>query len=109
MGVIGSELDVPELVLDAAETPEKPFVVDENVDQSALLGGGGSVAIVVFSGKGIERGGVFAGENLEFGVYAGLESVEAGTGFAGIGAGTAGFLSVTTICFDLFEGTHAPA
>jgi hypothetical protein len=50
---------IPEVGLDAAHAAEAPFVVDERVDQEALLGIGGAVLLVVFVGELSEILGFF--------------------------------------------------
>jgi hypothetical protein len=47
-----------EIGFDQAQSAEAPFVVDEGVDEEALLGGGGTVEFVVF---GSEFGAIFGG------------------------------------------------
>ncbi len=46
-GVAGG---LPKLGFDAAAAAEAPFVVDESIDEEALLGIGGTVQLMVFGG-----------------------------------------------------------
>jgi hypothetical protein len=77
---------LPELGLDAANATEAPFVMDERVDEEALVGIGGAVVFVVFGGELGEIFGFFVEHDLVNGVDAVLEGVEAGNGFACGGA-----------------------
>lgn len=52
-------------------------------------------------GEGVEGGGIFAGDDLGFGVDAGLERVEAGYGLPLQASGAGGFLRITMIRLDV--------
>ncbi|MGA3238232.1 MAG: hypothetical protein ABSG03_18220 [Bryobacteraceae bacterium] len=102
-GVVGV---VPEIGFDAACAAEAPFVVDERVDQEALIGVGGAVVFVVFGGELGEILGFFVEHDLVDGVDAVLESVETGGGLAGGGAGSGGILCVRAVGRGLFRSCH---
>ena len=72
----------PEVGFGFAQAAELPIVVDESIDQDAMLGERGLPALVVLFGEVVEPGGIFAGDGLGFGVNAGLEGIEAGDGLA---------------------------
>jgi hypothetical protein len=76
----GVGMKSPELGFDAAQTAELPIGVDERIDQETFEGSGGLELLVIIGGEGFEGGGIFAGDDLGFGVDSGLESVEAGDG-----------------------------
>ena len=61
---------------------------------------------MVIGGEGFEGGGIFAGDDLGFGVDSGLESVEAGYGLPLRRAGTSRFLRIAAIRLDLAECRH---
>ena len=82
----GLKLALPELVLDAAQTAEQPFRRDQDIDQRALLGRDGTVALVVLGGQGCEIFRRLAGEDMGLGVNAGFQGIEAGCRLAGFGA-----------------------
>ncbi len=63
-------------------------------------------ALLVFGGEGLEFGGVFAADDLRFGVKAGFNGVEAGDGLALDGAWAGGVLRVEAIGLDLLNGGH---
>ena len=76
-----------ELAFDGSEAAELPFVGDELVDEAALFGGGGVEAVVIIAGEGFEFRGVFEREHgFGLGVDPGFEGIEAGIGFALVGA-----------------------
>jgi hypothetical protein len=68
--------------IDAEEAAQQPGVADEVVEQGALPGGFGLVVAVEGGGQFGEAGFFFAGDDVGFGVDAGLERVHAGNGFA---------------------------
>ena len=72
----------PKIGLDATQTAEAPFVVDEGIDEEALVGVGRGVEFVVFGGKLGEIFGGFGEHDLLLGVDAVLQGVVAGVGFA---------------------------
>ena len=76
----------PEVGFGFAQAAELPIVVDENIDQDAMLGARGMPALVVLLGKVLEGDGIFAGDGLGFGVNAGFEGIEAGDGLTLKGA-----------------------
>ena len=90
-----------------AEAAELPLVVGERIDQDALLGEGGLPALVVLFGEAIKRGGIFAGNDLAFGVHAGFEGIEAGDGLAPKSTRTGGLLGVEAVGLLLFERGHS--
>jgi hypothetical protein len=102
-GVVGV---VPEVGFDASRAAEAPFVVDERVDQEALIGIGGAVVFVVFGGELGEVFGFFVERDLVDGVDAVLESVETGGGLAGGGAGSGGILRIRAVSRGLFRSCH---
>jgi hypothetical protein len=93
-----------DLGIDSAKAAEQPLVVDEDIDEEAFFGGGGKESLAIFPGKGFKGGGVFAADDVGFGVNAGLESIHAGDGPARNGARAGGTQSVQTIRRDLFDG-----
>jgi hypothetical protein len=92
--------------IDSAKAAEQPLVVDEDIDEEAFFGGGGKEALAIFPGEGFESSGVFAADEVGFGVNAGLESIHAGDGLARNGAWAGGTQGVETIRRDLFDGRH---
>jgi hypothetical protein len=92
--------------IDPAKAAEQPLVVDEDIDEEALCGGGGPEMPAVLRTEGFEGGGVFAADQVGFAVDAGLESIHAGDGLAFNGAGAGGQQGVETIRRDLFDGGH---
>jgi hypothetical protein len=99
--VVGVEVGFGE-----AEAADEPLVVDEGIDEIALAWGNGVELGVVFGGELGEGFGVFAADDVGFGMEAGLESVQAGDGFAGLGAGAGRFLRIQAIRADLGFGWH---
>jgi hypothetical protein len=95
-----------DLGIDSSKAAEQPFIVDEDVDEEAFFGGGGKEALAIFTGEGFKGGGVFAADEVGFGVDAGLESIHAGDGLARNGAWPGGSQGVETIRRDLFDGWH---
>ena len=95
-----------DLGIDSSKAAEQPFVVDEGIDEEAFFGGGRKEALAIFPGEGFKGGGVFAADEVGFGVDAGLESIHAGDGLALNGAGAGGAQGVETIRRDLFDGRH---
>ena len=81
----------PENGFDAAHAAEAPFVVNEGIDEKALVGIGGVVVFVVFGGQLGQILGGFVEHDLVVGIDAVLEGVEAGCGFASGGARAGGF------------------
>jgi hypothetical protein len=96
----------PHLGLGFVEAAEDPLTADEVVDETAGIGGGGAVLLVVVFDELLEVGAVFVGEGEGFGVDAGSESVHGGGGLARDRDGAAGFLGVTTVGFYLAKGGH---
>jgi hypothetical protein len=86
-----------------AETVDLPLVVGERIDEEALFGEGGLPTLVVLFGESCERGGIFAGNDLAFGVHAGFKGIEAGDGLTLKGAGAAGLLRVEAVGLLLFD------
>src|SRR5262249_42144741 len=76
----------PRVELDLAEGAELPFTGDEAVDEGALRGGAGLEVEDGLGGEGAGGGGVFAANDLGFGIDAGLERVQARDGLALDGA-----------------------
>jgi hypothetical protein len=70
----------PENGFDAAHAAEAPFVVNEGIDEEALVGIGGAVVLVEFGGEIGEILGGFVEHDLLLGIDAVLEGVEAGRG-----------------------------
>jgi len=95
-----------DLGIDSAKTAEQPIVVDEDIDEEAFFGGGGQETVAVFRGEGFQGDGVFAADEVGFGVDAGPESIQAGDGLALRRAGASGKQGVETIGGDLFDGRH---
>ena len=81
----------PEDGFDAAHAAEAPFVVNEGIDEEALVGIGGAVVLVVFGGESGEIAGGFVEHDLMNGDDAVLHGVVAGCGLALGGAVTGGF------------------
>jgi hypothetical protein len=59
---------LPENGFDAAHAVEAPFVVNEGIDEEALVGIGGAVVFVIFGGELGEIFGGFVEHDLVFGV-----------------------------------------
>ena len=97
---------LPELGFDAAQAAKAPFVVDERVDEEALVGVGGVVVFVVFGGEIGEIFGFFVEHDLGCGEDAVLEGVEAGCGFSLGGARSGRFLRIHAIRGGLFSCGH---
>ena len=92
LGEVGVGSVFPENGFDAAHAAEAPFVVNEGIDEEALVGIGGVVVFVVFGGELGEIVGGFIEHDLVFGVDAAFEGVEAGCGLALGGEWGGGFL-----------------
>jgi len=92
--------------IDPAKAAEQPLVVDEDVDEEAFLWGSGPETVAILGGEGFEGGGIFAADEVGFGVDARPESIHAGDGLALNGAGASGTQGVETIRRDLFDGRH---
>ena len=78
----GADLELHESGFDGAEAAKEPFIIDENIDERALLGGAGLEAVDVLGGEGGEFLGGFAFDDLGAGINAGFEGIEAGNGLA---------------------------
>jgi hypothetical protein len=85
---------------------DEPLVVDEGIDQIPLTRSDGVELGVIFGGELGEGFRCFAADDVGFGMKAGFEGVQAGDGFAGVGAGAGGLLRIQTIRGDLFFGCH---
>jgi hypothetical protein len=96
----------PHLGLGFVEAAEGPLTANEVVDETAGIGGGGAVLLVVVFDELLEVGDVFVGEDEGFSVNAGLEGVHGGGGLACDRRGAGGFLGVTTVRFYLTKGGH---
>jgi len=96
----------PENGFDATHAAEAPFVVNQGIDEEALVGVGGAVVLVVFGGELGEIVGGFVEHDLVVGMDAVLEGVEAGCGFAGGGARAGGFLRIGAAGRGLFGSRH---
>jgi hypothetical protein len=96
----------PKNGFDAAHAAEAPLVVDEGVDEEALLGIGGAVLLVVFGGEFGEIFGGFVEHDLVNGADAVLEGVEAGCGLALGSVRTRRFLCVGAASRGLFGSWH---
>jgi hypothetical protein len=96
----------PELGLDATQTAKLPIGVHERIDQETLERTVGLELPMVIGGERFEGSGIFAGDDLRFGVDAGLESVEAGYGLPLRRAGASRFLRIAAIRLDLAECRH---
>jgi hypothetical protein len=106
LAIVSIEGAFPELGLDAFETADFPFVADDGIDEVPLAGSDGMELGVISGGELGEGLGIFAANDVGFGMKAGFQGVHAGGGFAGLGAGTGGTLRVETVCFDLFGSCH---
>lgn len=95
-----------DLGIDSAKTAEQPIVVDEDIDEEAFFGVGGQETVAVFRGEGFQGGGVFAADEVGFGVDPGPESIQAGDGLALRRAGAGGKQGIETIGRNLFDGRH---
>jgi hypothetical protein len=76
-GIVDFEAMLPEVGFDGAEAADFPFVVNEGVDEVALTRGGGVELGVVLGGELGEWLGVFATDDVGFGVNAGFQGVQA--------------------------------
>jgi hypothetical protein len=93
---------IPELRFEGAEAALQPLGGDEGVDQGAHFGSDGLEALVILGGEKVESRGVFAGDDLGFGVNAGFQGIEADGGPALRGAWAGRFLRIEAIGLDLF-------
>jgi hypothetical protein len=96
----------PEVSFDGAEAAYLPLVVDEGIDEVALARADGVKLGVILGGEAGEGFGVFAADDVGFGMKAGLEGVKAGDGFAGLGARAGRMLRIQAIRADLSFGCH---
>jgi len=96
----------PNLGFGGAETAEAPGVFEQMVDEFAFGSVGRLPAVGELLGEGAELVGVFAGDDDGGGVDAGFEGIEADGFFAVVGRGSGGFLRISSIGFDLFNGCH---
>jgi len=103
---VGLHFVFEEVGFDAEEALEEPGVADDAVEDGALHGGGGLVVAVEGVGEVFEGVFVFAGDDGEFGIDAGLERVQARDGLTCVGGGAGGFLCVFAVGFDLFLSGH---
>jgi hypothetical protein len=97
---------LPELGFDAAGAAEAPLVVNQSIDEEALVGIGGAVVFVVFGGELGEIFGFFVEHDLVNGVDAVLQGVEPGYGLARGGARAGGFLCIHAVSRGLFRSRH---
>jgi hypothetical protein len=104
--VVALEVVGVEVGLGEAETADEPLVVDEGIDEVSLARGDGLELGVVFGGEAGEGFGIFAADDMGFGMKAGLESVKAGDGFAGLGARAGRKLRIQAIRGNLFLRCH---
>lgn len=81
-GLVGEDLP-----FNAAEAAEKPFAIDEGIDEHTLFGRSGLEAAVVVFGERLEFAAILIGEDLGEGMDGGWECAPA-------------------ICLDLFSGSH---
>jgi hypothetical protein len=93
--------DDPELGFEAGEALEEPIGADQRIDEKALEPGGGSPLLVIAGGHGFEFAGIFAGDDLGFGVDARFEGIETGNGLALQRARAGRELRIATIRLDL--------
>jgi hypothetical protein len=96
----------PKIGFDAAQAAEAPFVVDQGIDEETLVDVGRAVEFVVLGGEFGEIFGGFAEHYLLFGIYAVLQGVVAGFGFALGGDGALGLLAVGPAGCALFASGH---
>jgi hypothetical protein len=80
----------PDLGLGDGKAAEGPGGADDDVDEVALFGQSGLVALEVLVAERVEIGGIFAGNDEGLGIDAGFQGVQAGTGLALGGAGARG-------------------
>jgi hypothetical protein len=104
--VVRIEGALPELGLDAIEAADLPFIADDGVDKVPLARSDRTELGVIFGGELGEGLGIFAANDVGFGMKAGFQGVHARGGFAGVGAGTGGVLRIQTICCNLAVGCH---
>ena len=76
-GILGFAFE--DFSIDSAKAAEQPLILDEDVDEEALLGGGWLPAFPVLLDEVLEFDGVLAGDDLRFGVNADFGGVEAET------------------------------
>ena len=100
------ELGFPKLGFGLAQAAEGPFGIDEDIDEGTLGGGLGAVIVEVLSGERGEGIGVFAADDLGFGVDAGFQGILGRDGLALSGARTGRFGSIQTIGLDLVFSGH---
>jgi hypothetical protein len=100
------EFAEPHLVVAIVEAAELPFVLDQEVEEIALVDVGGLEGLVVLVAEGLEVGRVFAGDDEGAGVDTGFDGIGAGGSFARGGAGSGGFARVGAVGGDLTVGGH---
>src|ERR1017187_6228508 len=107
VGVFG--LVLPRLGLGDVEAAEGPLAADEVVDETAGIGGGGAMVLVVVFNELFEVGKFLGREDEGFGVEAGFEGVHGGRGLACDRGGAGGFQGVAAVGFYLTERGHGGA
>jgi len=96
----------PQFGFQPGEPLEQPIGANQRIDQEAFEPGGGHPILVIAGGHGFQFGGIFAGDDLGFGIDAGFERVEARNGLALLGARAGGELRIPAIRLDLTRAGH---
>jgi hypothetical protein len=91
----------PEFGFETGEALEEPIGANQRIDEETFEVRGGLPILVIARGHSFEFGRIFAGDDLSFGVDAGLEGIETGDGFALRSARACRELRISTIRFDL--------
>jgi len=92
--------------LEPANALHSPFGVGHLSDEGVLEGVGGSVLVLEAGEVFVVVGGIFAGDDTDFGEKSVFEAVVRDAVFAFVGAWAGGFLCILSVCLDLFFGCH---
>ena len=91
---------------DPAEAAELPVGGGEAIDQTVFRKGARPEGVAESLDKGGLGLGIFAVDDIEFGVDTGFEGIAAGNGFAFRGARAGGFQGIAAVRLELFFGCH---
>jgi len=100
-------LVIPDLAFDAGQAAEHPLGAGEGIDECALFGDGGLVAVVVFAKEDLDSGGILAEDEEGIGIDAGFQGIPGGARLALNGAGAGGILGIEAVGLELPERRHS--